>query len=156
MARNAKAMRLNRRQMFKNAPLEDSYEPKITTKQVSETAVKPEIELPCLKQSFQNGHGKNTQMQEQLNIITHSRKPLYQSYLTAEDEAGILQTQPRQQSFRRKSMVSRFFMDVNTTKNHKEFMAGQQQKPVALYGHPVGQFSQGLSMSNSFKGIVRS
>ena len=35
IAKDAKAMRLNRRQMFKNAPLEDSYEPLITTKQVS-------------------------------------------------------------------------------------------------------------------------
>ena len=34
VARDSKAMRLNRRQMFKNAPLEDSYEPVITTKQV--------------------------------------------------------------------------------------------------------------------------
>ena len=35
VAKDAKAMRLNRRQMFKNAPLEDSYEPLVTTKQVS-------------------------------------------------------------------------------------------------------------------------
>lgn len=32
VANNAKSMRLNRRQMFKNAPLEDSYEPVVMTK----------------------------------------------------------------------------------------------------------------------------
>lgn len=48
IARDAKAMRLNRRQMFKNAPLEDSYEPVITTKQVT-TPLRPEIDLPALK-----------------------------------------------------------------------------------------------------------
>ena len=48
VAKDAKAMRLNRRQMFKNAPLEDSYEPVITTKQVSAPLV-PEVDLPALK-----------------------------------------------------------------------------------------------------------
>ena len=35
VAKDSKAMRINRRQMFKNAPLEDSYEPVITTKKVN-------------------------------------------------------------------------------------------------------------------------
>lgn len=48
VAKDSKAMRLNRRQMFKNAPLEDSYEPVITTKQVS-SPLAPEIDLPALK-----------------------------------------------------------------------------------------------------------
>ena len=58
VAKNAKAMRLNRRQMFKNAPLEDSYEPVITTKQVH-SPLSPEIDLPALKQTFQNTLGRN-------------------------------------------------------------------------------------------------
>ena len=48
VAKDAKAMRLNRRQMFKNAPLDDSYEPLITTKQVQQPLA-PEIDLPALK-----------------------------------------------------------------------------------------------------------
>ena len=48
VAKDSKAMRLNRRQMFKNAPLEDSYEPVITTKQVA-SPLAPEVDLPALK-----------------------------------------------------------------------------------------------------------
>ena len=48
VANDAKAMRLNRRQMNKNAPLQDAYEPVMTTKQVL-SPTKPEIELSCLK-----------------------------------------------------------------------------------------------------------
>lgn len=49
VANNAKSMRLNRRQMFKNAPLEDSYEPVIMTKQVLAPLMAPEVDLPALK-----------------------------------------------------------------------------------------------------------
>ena len=41
-------MRLNRRQMTKNAPLEDAYEPVMTTKRVTDP-LKPEHDLSCLK-----------------------------------------------------------------------------------------------------------
>ena len=47
VANDAKAMRINRRQMSKNAPLQDAYEPVMTTKQVP-NPIKPEIELTCL------------------------------------------------------------------------------------------------------------
>lgn len=76
IANNSKAMRLNRRQMFKNAPLEDSYEPVITTKQV-ESPLAPEVDLPALKQSFRNSMGRNRRLDQPLNLISHQPKPLY-------------------------------------------------------------------------------
>jgi len=55
---NSKATRLNRRQMFKNAPLEEPYEPVIETRVVSK-ALAPEFDLPSLKQSFKSNLGRN-------------------------------------------------------------------------------------------------
>jgi len=48
VAKESKALRMNRRQMFKNAALEDKYEPEVTTKQVP-NPLAPEIDLPALK-----------------------------------------------------------------------------------------------------------
>ena len=48
---DSKAYHLNRRLMKKNASLEHSYEPVVTTKQVKRVLA-PEIDLPALKQSF--------------------------------------------------------------------------------------------------------
>ena len=48
VAKEARYFRMNRRQMFKNAALEDNYEPNVTTKQVS-NPLAPEIDLPALK-----------------------------------------------------------------------------------------------------------
>ena len=70
---DAKALRLNRRQMFKNAQLEHSYEPAITTKQVSKV-LDPEVDLPSLRQSFQNtvnSSRRSTTVKSPLNILTH-------------------------------------------------------------------------------------
>jgi len=58
IANNSKATRLNRRQMFKNAPLEEPYEPVIETRVVSK-ALAPEFDLPSLKQSFKSSIGRN-------------------------------------------------------------------------------------------------
>ena len=77
--------------MFKNAPLEDSYEPMITTKKVA-APLAPEIELPALKQTFINTLGRNTRFDQPLDLISHSPKPMYQSYLTQENEKGIVKT----------------------------------------------------------------
>jgi len=44
--------------MFKNAHLQDSYEPEVTTKRV-ESPLAPEIDLPALKQSFVTQLGRN-------------------------------------------------------------------------------------------------
>ena len=110
--------------MFKNAPLEDSYEPMMTTKKVSQ-AMAPEIDLPSLQQTFQNTLGRNRRLAEPLDLISHSPKPMYQSYLTQENEKGILKTNAQQSSFRRKSMLSRFVDNEHSAKNHREFYAAQ-------------------------------
>jgi len=64
-------------------------------------------------------------MSDHLNIINHSPVPKFQSYLTQENERGFLETVPKQQSFRRKSLVSRFVEEEHSAKNHKEFSAAQ-------------------------------
>lgn len=58
VAKDAKAMRLNRRIMYKNAPLQDAYEPVMTTKQVNRSVMKPEVDLDCLKMSFKSNLGR--------------------------------------------------------------------------------------------------
>jgi len=45
---------------------------------------------------------------------------------------------PKKNTFRRKSLISQFVEIEHGAKNHKEFIAGQSQKPVALYGRPAG------------------
>lgn len=81
-ARDVKAIRLNRRQMSKNVPLADSYEPVLTTKQVESPYVNPEIDLPALRQSFKTTLGRNKQLDRNLNVITHEKSPIYQSFLS--------------------------------------------------------------------------
>ena len=57
--------------MFKNAPLEDSYEPVITTKQVPMPLLAPEIDLPALKQTFEMSVGRNKRLDQRLDLISH-------------------------------------------------------------------------------------
>lgn len=123
--------------MFKNAALDEPYEPVIQTRAVSH-AMAPEIDLPSMKQSFKSCLGRNQFLDEPLNIICHSKKPTYQSFLTSENDKGVLQTVPRHSSFRRKSMLSRFVDTEHSAKNHKEFISGQMSKPVGLYAIPAG------------------
>ena len=152
VANNAKAMKLNRKQMFKNAPLEDSYEPKVTTKLVS-SPMPHEVDLPALKQSFKNTLGRNVKNEERLNIITHSNAPKYQSYVTAENDKGMLSTMPQKNTFRRRSMLSKFVEMDASPKNHKEFHQAQKKQPVGLYGFHMGAFNfeaAGRTKYNSF------
>ena len=81
---------------------------------------------------------------------------MYQSYLTQENEKGILKTNAQQSSFRRKSMLSRFVENEHSAKNHREFYAAQKQQPVSLYGIPAGQFSYAAGNSTKFNDITRS
>ena len=72
VAKEAKALRLNRGQMFKNGHLQDQYELEVTTKRV-ESPLAPEIDLPALKQSFVTQLGRNSMLNDhRLNLITHS------------------------------------------------------------------------------------
>ena len=135
--------------MFKNAPLEYSYEPMVTTKHVS-SPLPPEIDLPALRQSFKSNvttHRRSTTTNAEtvarapLNILTHQTLPKYQAYLTQERPDGTMCTTAQQKNFRRKSMLSTFIDKEHSAKNHKEFIAGQLAQPVGLYSRPAGQFS---------------
>ena len=120
VVKESKAMKLNRRQMFKNAPLGDSYEPSITTALVS-APLAHEVDLPSLKQSFKNTLGHISQQKDKLNLISHSPAPKYQAYLTQENDKGSMLTVPQKNTFRRRSMLSKFAEMDASPKNHKEF-----------------------------------
>ena len=62
---------------------------------------------------------------------------------------------PKQSSFRRKAMISRFVEDEHSAKNHREFAAAQNKQPVSLYGRPVGQFMQEQNERATFNSICR-
>lgn len=81
--------------MSKNAPLGDAYEPVITTKRVQMPHLSPEIDLPALRQSFKTSLGRNKKAETRLNLITHEKSPIYQSFLTQEDTNGVLKTTAR-------------------------------------------------------------
>ena len=123
---DAKTLRLNRGQMFKNARLEHSYEPVVTTKQVN-NVLAPEIDLPALRQSFKTNIGetscKTKSVIDPLNILTHQTLPKYQSYLTKEDASGSMTTIAQQKNFRRKAFISHFVDKEHSAKNHKEFIS---------------------------------
>ena len=74
--------------MFKNAVLDDSYEPLLTTKVVSKSLA-PEVDLPSLKQAYKNVLGRSNKKDLPLNIITQMPKPKFQAYVTQETEKGI-------------------------------------------------------------------
>ena len=62
--------------MFKNAVLDDSYEPLLTTKMVAKSLA-PEVDLPSLKQSYKNVLGRSNNKDSPLNIITQMPRPKY-------------------------------------------------------------------------------
>ena len=70
VAVDSKSLHKNRMQMFKNAVLDDSYEPLLTTKMVAKSLVAPEVDLPSLKQSYKNVLGRSNKKDSPLNIIT--------------------------------------------------------------------------------------
>ena len=88
IAADAKSLHKNRMQMFKNAVLDDSYEPLLTTKVVSKSLA-PEVDLPSLKQAYKNVLGRSNKKDSPLNIITQMPKPKFQAYVTQETEKGI-------------------------------------------------------------------
>jgi len=90
-----------------------------------------------------------------LNIISHSTKPSYQAYLTKENKDGINVTMPQQNSFRRRSMMSRFIIEEQGPKNHKEFYAANKKQPVSLYGISVGQFNHAAGVKTHHSKIMR-
>ena len=53
-------------------------------------------------------------------------------------------------------MVSCFVDKEHSAKNHREFHAAQQQKPVGLYALPAGQFSQAAGKKTGYSSITRS
>ena len=69
IASNAKSLHKNRMQMFKNAVLDDSYEPLLTTKLVSKS-VAPEVDLHSHHQCYKDQLGRPKKIDSPLNIIT--------------------------------------------------------------------------------------
>ena len=48
-------------------------------------------------------------------------------------------------------MLSKFVDLEHSAKNHKEFIAGQIDKPVGLYGLPAGAFSSAAANKTKFE-----
>lgn len=151
-AAQAKSISINRSMMQKNVPLEEDFEPKLTTKVVTARHASQRPAGSVTPLDRQKGSQAQT---ARLNIITGAEESSYRQYMTQERANGTSAQIPVVASHKRKSLVSQFHEKLHGAKYHKEFHQAQMKQPTSLYGFKPGLFAMQAATSQQMEPIIR-